>query len=103
MNGGVAELLLQVLDELQDLGLNGHVQSGGGLVADQDLGLAGQGNGDHNSLPHTAGVLEGVIIKPVLGIGDTPLLHQLQGTHPGFRLGAVLVLQDDGGNLLSQM
>ena len=38
VDNGHAQLLLQVTDELQDLCLNGHVQSGGGLVGDQQLG-----------------------------------------------------------------
>jgi hypothetical protein len=30
---------LQLLDQVQDLGLRGHVQRGGGLVGDQQCGL----------------------------------------------------------------
>jgi hypothetical protein len=30
-----AEVILQILDQLQDLGFDGHIQGGGGLIADQ--------------------------------------------------------------------
>src|SRR5699024_12186240 len=48
-----AQLLLQLTDQLQNLGLDGHIQGGGGLVADQHLGLAGRRNGDDHALAHT--------------------------------------------------
>ena len=35
-----AEPRLQILQKLQDLGLDGHVERGGGLVRDQELGVA---------------------------------------------------------------
>ena len=55
-------IFLQVFDKLQNLGLDGHVQRGGGLIADQDFRLAGQGNGDNNTLAHTAGILDNHIV-----------------------------------------
>ena len=91
---------MQILDQLEDLGLDGHVQGGGGLVADQDLGLAGQGDGDHDALAHTAGILEGIVVKPGGGVGDAHLVHQVQRAVAGLHLGAVLVLEDHGGDLL---
>ena len=98
---GVFELLLQVLDELEDLRLDGHVQGRGGLVADEDLWLAGQCDGDDDALAHTAGVLEGVVIEAGLGVGNSHLVHELHGPAAGLHLGAVLVLEDDGGDLLA--
>ena len=55
-NGGVVALL-DVLDELEDLRLGGHVQGGGRLVGDQQRGLQGQGRGDHDALALAAGEL----------------------------------------------
>ena len=40
------ESLLKFAQQVDDLGLDGHVQSRHGLVADDDLGLQGQGAGD---------------------------------------------------------
>ena len=98
---GVAEFLLQILDQLQDLRLNGHVQSSGRLVADQNFRLAGQGDGDNDTLAHTAGILEGVIVEPGLRIGNAHLLHQHQGALSRLQLRTVLVLEDNGGDLLA--
>ena len=92
---GVVELLLKVLDELENLGLDGDVQCRGGLVADQNLRLAGQSDGDDDALAHTAGVLEGIVIKPGFGVGNADFLHQLQRPGPGLDLRAVLMLQND--------
>ena len=35
-DNGHAQLLLQILQQVQNLRLDGHVQGGGGLVGDQD-------------------------------------------------------------------
>ena len=48
------QLALQLLDQRQDLRLDGHVQRRGGLVGDQQRGLAGQRHGDHHALAHAA-------------------------------------------------
>lgn len=39
---GQAQLLLQVLHEVEDLGLDGHVQGGHGLVGDDEVGRQGE-------------------------------------------------------------
>ena len=54
---GHAQILLQLAYQVQYLCLNGNVKRGGGLVADEDLRLAGKRNCDNNTLTHTAGVL----------------------------------------------
>jgi hypothetical protein len=47
----------QVFHQLQDLRLDGHVQRRGGFVGDDQLGLAAQGQGDHDPLAHADGNL----------------------------------------------
>jgi hypothetical protein len=47
------------LDLLDDLRLGGHVEGGGGLVGDEQVGLAGDPDGDHDALSHAAGELVG--------------------------------------------
>ena len=49
-----AELVLQALDQLEDLRLDGDVERGGRLVGDQHLRLAGERHGDHGALAHAA-------------------------------------------------
>lgn len=100
-NDRVIEFFLQIFDELENLCLNGNVKRSGGLVADEDLRLAGKRNCDNNTLTHTAGVLEGIIVVTVFSIGDADLTHHLDCTRTCFNLGAVLMLHNDGGNLLA--
>lgn len=56
-----AALLLDAADQLQNFGLNGHIQRGGGLVADEQVGVAGERNGNDHALAHTAGQLVRVV------------------------------------------
>ena len=49
-----AELALEPVEQLQDLGLDRHVERGGGLVGDQQLRVAGEGHGDHHPLAQSA-------------------------------------------------
>jgi hypothetical protein len=44
---------LQLTDKVDDLLLDGDVESGGRLVCDEDPGSERQGDGDHDSLTHS--------------------------------------------------
>ena len=52
-----AEPLAEVVEQFEDLLLDGDVEGGGRLVGDQQLRLAGQRHGDHDPLAHAAGEL----------------------------------------------
>ena len=69
-------LFLELLDKLDDLGLDGHVQSGGGLIGNDELGVAGQGDGDDHTLAHTAGQLMRVLLEAFLRRGNAHLGEQ---------------------------
>ena len=97
----VMVFLLKVLDELQDLCLDRNVQSGSRLVTDQDLRLAGKSDCDNDTLSHTAGILEGIIIKTGFRIGNSHLFHHFQGFGSRLHLGTALMLHDNGSNLFS--
>ena len=56
-NDARAGLVLQLLDELEDLRLNRHVERGRRLVGDEQLRPARQRHRDHHALPHAAGEL----------------------------------------------
>ena len=49
-----ARLVFELFDELEDLGLNRDVESGGCLVRNQQLRFAGKRHRDHHALPHAA-------------------------------------------------
>ena len=72
---GQPELVLQVLEQVDDLGLDRHVEGRDRLVADDQLGPQGHGPGDADALPLAAGELVGVAVV-VLGVEADPL-HQV--------------------------
>ncbi|MCY1370043.1 hypothetical protein D9M69_571150 [compost metagenome] len=76
---------LQLHQQLHDLGLDGHVQRGGGLVGDQQFGVAGDRHRNHHALRHAAGKLVWVALQPVRGPGDFHHLQQLDGARPSGR------------------
>ena len=56
-------LAAQVVEQLQDLRLDRHVERGRRLVGDQQLGLAGERDRDHHALAHAAGELVRVVAR----------------------------------------
>ena len=68
----------QILHQLKDLCLNGHVQCGGGLVADQNFGAAGHRNGNDHALAHTAGELVRVLLEPLFRVRDAHIPQVFQ-------------------------
>jgi len=77
---GIAVLLLHLLHKLDNLCLNGHVESRGGLVGNQDVGVAGKCHSNHNALAHTARELMRVLVHALLGLGDAHQVKQLGST-----------------------
>ena len=91
----------QVLEQLQDLGLDGDVQGGGGLVADQDLGVAGHRDGDDHPLAHPARKLVGILVEAALRLGDAHVPQVFDGLVPGGAALQVLVQLHRLGDLLA--
>ncbi len=73
------ELGLQVLHQLEDLGLDGDVQGRGRLVGDQDRGTADQGHRDHGALAQAAGKLEREEVHRLLGGREADPAQHLGG------------------------
>ncbi|MPM69170.1 hypothetical protein SDC9_116114 [bioreactor metagenome] len=59
---GQAHALLKLLEHIDHLGLNGYVQGGDGLVADDELGVYGQGAGDAHPLALAPGKFMGIAV-----------------------------------------
>ncbi len=74
-----AEPPRQILHQLEDLRLDGHVERGRRLVGDQQLGIAGEADGDHHALAHAAGELMRILLEAALRIGDADQRQQLDG------------------------
>src|SRR4029077_15057989 len=71
-----AELGLDVLQQFQDLRLDGHVERGRGLVGYQKVRLVGEGHGDHHALALATGELVRIAAKAAGRIGDSHLPEQ---------------------------
>ena len=81
-----AEPAGEVLHQLQDLRLDGDVERGGGLVRDQELGIAGKPDGDHHALAHTARQLMRVLRQAARRVRYADQGEQLDGAGARFRL-----------------
>ena len=75
---GQSEFVLQLLHQVDHLGLHRHVEGGDGLVTDENLGVERNASGDADALALTTGELVGVAID-VLGV-ETDEVEQL--LHP---------------------
>ena len=82
-------LARELLEQAQDLRLDGHVQRGRRLVGEQQLGVAGQRDGDHHALAHAAAELVWIVLDAAGRLGDAHLAQQLDGA--GDRLGVAHV------------
>ncbi len=72
-----------VLQHLEDLRLHGDVQRGGRLVADQQVGIVGDRDGDHDALALAAGQLVREGPGAPLGLGDADEFEQFDRTAHG--------------------
>lgn len=61
-NGAHVQFLLQFVDQLHDLILNGNVERSRRLIRNQQLRPCAQRHGNHRTLTHAAGKLEGILI-----------------------------------------
>ena len=84
-----AELVAQAHQELQDLRLDGDVQRRGGLVGDQELGVAGERHRDHDPLAQAARELVRILREAPLRRADPDHAQQLE--HPRADRGAAHV------------
>ena len=62
--------------QLEDLGLDRHVEGRGGLVGDDERGPAGDGHGDHHPLAQAAGKLVREGLGPARRVGDADRLEK---------------------------
>ena len=76
----------RLVDEVEDLGLDGDVEGGGGLVGDEQLRLAGQRHGDHHPLAQAAGELVGVGVEALPGPGHVDQGEDLERPLAGLGL-----------------
>ena len=78
--------LTQPTQEVQNLGLDGHIQSRCGFIGNEQQRISGQGDGYHHSLLLAAGQFVGKGPIPALGIGQSHLFEKRQHFSSGFPL-----------------
>jgi hypothetical protein len=88
---GHAEFAAQAVQQIKDLRLHGHIESGRRLVRNEDIRLKGNGHGDEDPLAHAPGELVRVVIDPPLRSRDPHCAEQLDRT-PSCCLGIKLTV-----------
>lgn len=93
---GKFHFLLEIHEQVQNLSLNGYVQSTDGLVANDELGFKSQGSGDADTL--TAAAVQLMRIGVDQSLGKTYGVHQFLGAlvKVCFRLAHLVNLQRHG-------
>ena len=82
-NYGGAAILGESADEFEELGLDSDVDGGGGFVGKEDFGLAAEGHGDHDALPHATAHVVRVVVEPTSGVGYADFFEELTGAGVG--------------------
>ena len=67
---GQTKLLLDIIEEVDDLGLNREIKSGDGFVGDDQFRFHRQGAGNADALPLPAGEFMGITIKDIAAEAD---------------------------------
>jgi hypothetical protein len=78
-------LIAKIAKEIEDLGLDGDIEGGGGFIGDEKFGLAGEGHGDHGALLHSAGKLVRIISRAEFGIADADEFEETSNFGGGAR------------------
>ena len=86
-----AELAAEILDELDDAGLDGDVERGGRLVEDEECRLRHQRHGDDDALLLAAGELVRVAVEDARRVGQADGLDGAERLGPGLRGARALV------------
>ena len=89
-----AELALELDDEVEDARLNCDIKRRCRLVANQEVGITRQGNGDDHALAHSAGELVGIALKSSLRLRNADQLEKLDAPGVKVRPREVSVLSD---------
>ena len=83
--------LLQLGDQLQNLGLDCYIECCGWFIGDQQLRFVDQRHGDHHALTHTAGKLVGEVIYCRLGVAHSHFRQQLDSPGAGLFFAHLMV------------
>ena len=96
-----ALFVLQRLDQIEDLALDGDVECCRRLVGDQQLRPGRKRHGDHHALAHAAGKLMRIFVETVLRIRDAHAIEQPQHLRLRLGVGDIAMAGDGLGDLLA--
>jgi len=65
----------ELVEQFEDLFLNGDIESGSGLIGDKQFGIGGEGHGDHDALAKAAGKLMRKLPGADIRLGDSGALE----------------------------
>ncbi|ESY78827.1 hypothetical protein X740_18865 [Mesorhizobium sp. LNHC221B00] len=90
------QLLPELRDQVEHLGLDRRIEAGGRLIEDQHRGVVGQRHGDRHALLHAAGQLVWVTLHDARRIGDAHPVEHGDGAIGGCLAGDAAKLEDLG-------
>ena len=96
-----SEFVAKVVEQVENLLLDGDIESGGGLVGDEQSRAVDNGHGDHDALAHASGELVRIAAGALLGVGDGNVAHAFDRLTPCFRFGDAVMSEDGFGDLVA--
>ena len=98
-----ADFFFQLIHQVEDLRLNGYIQSCSRLIGDQDLRIAYQSHGDHDTLALSAGKLERILLHHLFHTGKTGHAKHLNGFFFSFFLADLLMHENGFHDLVTDL
>ena len=76
---GGSGFTLELIHQIENFGLDGDVERGGGFVRDQEGWIARHGTGDHHPLAHTAGQFMRILVEAAASFRDAHPVQPFAG------------------------
>ena len=96
-----SEFVAKVVEQVEDLLLDGDIEGGGGFVGDEELRAVDDGHGDHDALAHASGKLVRIAAGTLLRIGDGNVAHAFDRLAPCFGFRDAVMSEDGFGDLVA--
>ncbi len=94
-----SKFMPQVIQQIENLLLYGHIERSGRLIRDQQLWTINNGHRNHHALPHSSRKLMRIAPCPLFGLRDGHIAHAFNRSSPGFGFRDAVMSEDSLGNL----
>ena len=91
----------QLVEQVENLLLDGDIERGGGLVGDEQLRTVHDGHGDHHALPHASRKLVRITAGALVRFVDGEVAHAFDSSMPCFGFRDAVMGQHGFGDLLA--